>query len=1006
MAKNLLDILKGAGGGSGAGVKGTWDVTPVVDTVLTAVDTINLTWNSATNTATADWTNAGTPTNGLPVAGAAILNATVGDLAVNQVKQFALKASADFFAVTQGAAMLSFTVVPATMTADQLRQLFVNFVLNPSQVIPTPIMQTFMQYLPGQGAVAMAQSNLATDTSPFSPNSTVGYLTEALSADHYATVFFTRKQPGGEGTETEIHLAEAVFRTDGTLVGLGPVDFAGNNPVLPPNSKLAVVILYLPQNATFEPVSCQVSMTAAPSSITLPPDFGTTPSAGQGSFNGVTQGDLDLVFANPATDIVSITVPPFPIGTKKNDMWRVRNTTPAVQAIPYGTPVLNDDIIIVDNVTPGSEAIRVDVYSPYLTQQLAAPMAKAEEALAKAAAAGTVGGKAVFFVRSNDAFLSDPLPTTAQNVYATFLAAYQAAIALPKHIQKIIVIDNRSTNQQQTIPEWTDPLGGTNVFYLVANNIKLSTMTFWERHAGGKLDGLSFDAGSALQQTVIVRGLYDGLHFAGGAFSVAWSGDSFTNRCVPFPPSQMIWSPGGSKRALEVGDFTQLYLSPLAFNFDNWGDFSSVLDSNNSLRIGDHCYVGIFPDLSAGSAAESAGALVFGTYIASSDTNSGHLTPGRLNYFPAGYNLGFGGIDIYLGENSDFIIGAGAAYYGAGADGVAGFNVHTTVKPGTISFGDTGTQGTYPTASTITYDGSANSGLEEVVVNINSPSGVGHANNNPFDLSADMLNKRVLVDNNALTSASLVFTPDESGFVRITDALLNAFIFGSIDAVEITLKSTTSSDATFDGSHNLTSSGRVPIYVMVNPGNVVIDRDEVIDGLFSDGAGGTYVAFRLDNKPVNGKSVVPTIRLERKAQGIGGIGISPTVSLSINRSKASRQYRALANGQLNWSDVGGVIRMESSTPTYVLPQRGFGGATPEALGMDLFMSRTIEFQALGSATTVTLDAGVSGQKIYDGTDTAGVTSKVFNVPAFGKLRLTYWDHGVASSYTPGWAVFS
>lgn len=1290
MAKNLLDILKGSGG-SGAGVKGTWDVTPVVATLMTAVDSVNMTWDSATGTATADWTGAGTPTNGLPVAAAAILSATVGDLAVDQVKQFAMKASANFFAVTQGAAMLSFTIVPETMTADQLRQLFVNFVLNPSQTVPTPVLQTFIQNMPGQGVDAIAQANLASDTTPEGPSSPVRYLTEALSPSHQVAVFFTRKQPGGVGTPTEVHVAEAVFdSTSGTLVGLGAVDIAYNNPVIPPNSKLAVAILYLPMNGVFEPLSFQASLTAAPSVITLPVDFGTTPTAGAGSFSGVTQGDLDLIFSNPATDIASVAAPPFPIGTKKNDMWRIRNTTPLVQAVPYGTPVFDDDIIIVDNVTPGSEALRVDVYSTYLEQALAAPNAIAAEALSRANSAGTMGGKAVFFVRSTDSFISNPLSTTTQNVFTTFLAAYQAAIALPKHIQKVIVIDNRSTSQRQTIPAWIAAGSNYETYYLAANNIKLSTMTFWGREEGSRFDGLSSIAGEALQQTVIVHGKYDALHFAGGAFAVANSGDSGSPNCVPYSPSVMVATPNGFRKGLEVGDYTQLYLSPLAFNFDQWGYYYSAVNPNRSLTIGDNCFVGIYPDLSVGSAAYSAGITVFGVDVSATDSGLGHVTPGRLDYFPASYASYDAGVEIRLGEGTDFTIAPGTATYGGGAPGLPGFIIHAPLNQGTINLGDTGTAGTYPVTNSIVIDGSAagssyvssyadfkalgnytavggfgvpsldivnvgakitddidlaaevdastiygmhiqmynavlegvtkadhtkpvfklrNDGnygsfgvlsfpnygdgvviknlkfqpeqipggnlgrlfalnqvvagvtfedceldftatfsahtpsferirdpgfnskplifrrctfttlhastlaltgtvgvvifdechfsagsigpislagatinghvtfnnctttgaevvnvgtfgsdlaafgaggklvvrnlrhsgtgvlidvpitgtfsavisnviiskdtdtagnLSEVTIGLNTGGTVGRSATDPYNLTSAFLNKKIAIEDNVDSAVTTLMGADEHGFVRISDALLDAFSADGTDAVEITLKSNSNTDATFtvdpySGNHNIVSSGRVPVYVTVRAGKVNVDRDEVVDNLF-EGSGGTgLLAFRLDAKAVAGKSFVPTIRLDSQSKK-GASGIPPVVKLSLNRSKADQGYRALAGGQLLWSDVGGTIKLESTTPTFTLPNRGYGGASPEELGMDHFMGKSITFKALAGGATITLNAPGS-HKIYSAANPAGVSSESIVVPAFGQVTVQYFDHGVNSNYFIGWAVF-
>lgn len=717
MAKNISDVLKG-GGGSGAGIKGTWDVTPITSTTLSATDIVNLTWDSVTATATVDWSALPPAQNEVPVAGAAILSATVGELTIDQVKRLAIKGNANFFNVAQGAALMSFAVVPATMTAEQLRQFFINFVLDVGGAPTTPIIQTLIQQIPGDGSGGLAMTSLSVDGGVQSAQSFAGYLTEAFSSDHWATVFITRKQPGGAGTSTEINFVEAIFKADGTLVGFGNADNVNNNPVIPPNSKLAVAALYMPNNGVYETFGAQVNLLDIPDTITLPVDFGTTPSAGQTSFNGVTQGDIDLIFSNPATDIASIGYPPFPAGTKKNDMWRARNTTPSVPSVPYGTLVQNDDIVVVDNVNPGNEAIRVDVMSTYLEQALLAPTAKAEEAMVKAGAAGLASGKATFFVRSTDSFLSNPLSLTAPNVFSTFAAAYEAAIALPKHIHKTIIIDNRSVNVRQTISVYAPTGGGSDVYYLAANNIQLSTTTHWQREARDKTELLSTDPGEQLVQTVLIKGLFDALHFDGGAFAVVGSGVWNNPTCVPISPSAPIGTPRGPRKALEIGDRTQLYLSPLAFLFDNWGYYFNSANPNNSLTIGKECSVLIYPDLSSASPVVSAGFLVFGEHIYEIDVGSGHYDTGRLNYFPAAYSSPYYGIHIRLGENSDFIIADGTAYLGSAATGQPGFLVSAPVRHGDISFGTIGTSGSYTTTSTVTYDGDAAGGTTVSAVSV------------------------------------------------------------------------------------------------------------------------------------------------------------------------------------------------------------------------------------------------------------------------------------------------
>lgn len=711
MPKNLNEVLKGAIDVSD--IKGTWDVTPIVSSELTVLDSVNMSWDPATKTGTTTFMGAATVNQG--VAGAIIFDNNYDDLAVDEVRQFAMKAGADFDAHTGTLALLSTVVVPDGYTAAELAALFVSY-LQGGTVYTTPLIQNwFIKYHNTRMSVEATSRLTKADGTVSTSISTLDHAATPIDSTSLGALYLTRKQPGGAGTATEVKTVSAVFNATNELISIGNIGTVTGDPQIPAGNKLGLVILYFPNTTVYENLSASVSLDTAPASIVVPVDFGTPATPAGATYHGLTQADFDLALSAPAGGLISLSYPSFPVGAAVNDKWRISNLTPLYQSKPYNVPVLDEDIILVDNVSPGSESFRVDPSTARLNEV----QAEAQLGITKADAAAVGGSRVVFFVRSHDAAVADPLPPGTPHVYDTHLQAYLAATALPKHIRKVIVFDNRSTaaGTAKSVEPWIPSAGVYNTFYYAANNIALSTMTHWMRNSGDHTDALTQIVGSVQwhRQIVKIKASCDALHFEGGNFAVFYSGNPAIGEtlCVNLTPDATVSTPTGIKRALEMGDGTQLYLSPLSFDLNNWGA-GGTSAAMPTLTVGNKCSLTILPDFSHDEPSLS----YFNDRVRLVDIINS--TPGQLKYLPGGYTNDFAGVKIKLGEDSSFIIEGGYAEFGGGVIDSPGFVVEVPERYGVVDFGFTdGTLAPYPIHNSIRGPGILSAAISAAITQSN-----------------------------------------------------------------------------------------------------------------------------------------------------------------------------------------------------------------------------------------------------------------------------------------------
>lgn len=663
--KNLSDVMRG-GGAAGGGIKGEWNCTPVQGADFSVVDTYRASYNPTTKLAQADWSSITSPVVGTPYVAALKTDLNLGGLTLDQVKKISAKLTADNLNNTDVAYAGVLFLPNNSYTAEQAATMLNNLLVNQT---PLPNPSVFMVLVcptinDGVPAVSVTAS-FATDNAP--SGITMSTATSSapdlsmVSVGDTASMFLSRRLATNPTDGEALHLAATLFDADGTLITASGIDTIYNNPVVPAGMTMYIGLIGISMSQPVIPsVSLVAEVTSGPNTVDL-----SQPVFTSGGFS-YTQGDWDLIFPVPATTLQPISQATFPQGTKKNDQYRVRLNAPYTSATPYGTLVANGSVIIVNNVTPGQEALSVNVDTATLeariaTIDLTGPLAAKDALIAEA---GRRGGVMTFFVKAADPSIGDPL--TGPGVYDTFELAYQAAIAQPPAIPKVIIMDDRSTNVNYRPSITYRPDAAT--YYLAGNNIKLSTMTAWQNQSRDPRDFTGSTGNFA--PIVSVYGTFDALHFHGGAWQVfngSSTGDYWNTFCVNGSPSDPVATPSGDHRQLEIGDNTYVMLSPLSFNMNNWDD------PTVGFRIGSNSALQLWPDCSSGSTNVNVYSVWGGIW--SYDTY--HNVPGQMSNFN-------GEVVVEMGENSTFEIATGIP---SGFISTVPFTVKTPVRHRTISFG-------------------------------------------------------------------------------------------------------------------------------------------------------------------------------------------------------------------------------------------------------------------------------------------------------------------------------
>lgn len=661
MPKNLQDVLRGAG--AAGGIKGDWDVTPVVG-AFSVVDSYRATYDPITKIATADWSGIVSPSAGIPNFAVVRTDMQFGAMALNDIKKLPLVVTQDMVS-TSGVVQLAAMFLPSsTGTAEQAATLLYNL-LTGGQPLPLGTVYTVgMNQGTGLGGASLA--NLATDSAPsgnqLSANSgTPGMFDMSqLNAGDTITTFMALRPETTPGDGNTLTLATAIFDSTGDLIALGEMQSTTGNPVIPSTMTLYIVLVGVSLDGVTVPAaSLGIDFDAGPNTATMSQlDYLS------GSLT-YTQGDWDLVYNAPAEGLINLIQATFPVGTRKNDQYRARVTAPYTSGSPYGTLVTDGAIVVVDNVTSGQEAITANVDTTLLEERIVqldvTAQLSAKDALI--AEAGRRSGVAVFYVKSPDPFVPDP--PEGVGTYTTFEAAYLAAIALPTYIRKVIIIDDRSMGLSQSISVRSTP---DPKYYLAGNNIELTTMRAWALRSGDTRD-INFTVYSPQVQ---VYAQLDALHLNGGAWRIF--GDiSTASNPNPFSlgtnPSQAVTTPNGTRRALELGDNTKVFLSPLSFNYQFWSESSAA----TPFTTGRNCHIEIWPDVSA-----TSNPLATNTWGLMYMYDGYNSTPGQMPGLD-------GPVYIRMGEDSSFKFEIGAPSGGIAA---APFHILTPARHGTIDFGE------------------------------------------------------------------------------------------------------------------------------------------------------------------------------------------------------------------------------------------------------------------------------------------------------------------------------
>lgn len=504
--RNVQELLVGRNSG---GIKGVWDCTPVVDFNLTIDDLHNIAYDDQTSTFTTDWTGLTGP--GLGV-GVALSNITMDDLTVGSAKRFGIQT------VTQpegaGQKGLLFGFAAPGRTAAQIAADITNLFSMQPFTMPMALLFTGMFGASTRLTQGMFFAN--TDGSPaqefFSLDSNTGPYNvdvpsvDAVNGDKYVLTL-SRHHVESPSAEDVVSAAVTYIRTLDNGYDTQSSGLIGGNPQIPAGCKIFFAFFSVDAGSGFETMAFKHDFDLTVPSYNV---SGTSFEFNNGN-TPKTQQDWNDEFPNAVVGMSTITQSVFPEDAKVGDNWKVYVDPLYVgpQAAPYGVPVTDTNIVIIDDVTETQETFRrmtdEEMVAAIVQDQTAIFSATVEASIA---AASRRAGEMAFFVQNPN--YTGIAPLSGPATYATFDEAYEAAILHPKHIPKYLVIDDRVG---LTINEPNDG----KVYLLGENNIWLATYIPWS------MEPVQYE-GYAINITLAIR--VDALYIDQGFFNITTS--SFT----------------------------------------------------------------------------------------------------------------------------------------------------------------------------------------------------------------------------------------------------------------------------------------------------------------------------------------------------------------------------------------------------------------------------------------------------------------------------------------------
>lgn len=347
----------------------------------------------------------------------------------------------------------------------------------------------------------------------------------------------------------------------------------------------SAVVMTRSAGTDIEDITVKLGFSGLPTHPILPTAW---PGPNPAGYTGANQATIDNRFPNPSRELVPIFQAEFPPGTLVNDQYRVQidagNSTPAK---PYGKAVIDDIVITVTDVTPGSESFTLNVDDLYLANKLAGidiatPVGQAVAQVASSIEdAKLINDVLVFYIG---------YPNTVSSVksslrYADFESAYVAASAMQTPCEKLFVLYNSIGISPQIDP----PSAGLNILIwdTAYHNITLTTSTAFESADKGDA---SYDF---LQdyQPVHVFAAMTAFRTRGGFFKLFYNTNYLVSNNpfnLPNASSPKQYTKNGVCETIYLGDDTIVYFSPYAMDFQYLG---------RSVMCGSNVIVKIFYDI-------------------------------------------------------------------------------------------------------------------------------------------------------------------------------------------------------------------------------------------------------------------------------------------------------------------------------------------------------------------------------------------------------------------------
>lgn len=452
-----IPLGSSGGGGGGGGIEGDWDVTPTTTFAVGQVEALGGTYTSGTGTFASNLAGEssylimGYPTK------AAVLktNVNINDLVVGTTRRFGFRVSQ----VPAAGQVLIMGVAPSAMTAAQFKTAMSDLLVGTPPASPF-LMAEIVNF---GGITAQTRAVLTNDSTTLTAESALTGATTApmpagIALNDSLHFLIGRRNDVGLGQDV-LTLSSILIRDSDNAYNLGGGEIVAENPVLPTGLRVFFGLMSIDLGGGFTDIELQHDFFTAPAGTDV---TGTTYE------NTGTQADFTLAFPAPVAGLPVYDEQPFPVGAAVNKMYRTQNTG-ALPAAPYGIAVSDEQIVVVDNVTPASEA-----FSVLADAELAATIAQNYDAVltTQIAEASRRAGEMLFYV-ADPAYVG-AAQITGVATYATFDAAYEAAILYPKFVAKIIVIDDRAGI---TINE---PAGG-KTYMLAENNIWVAGYSRWSQ---------------------------------------------------------------------------------------------------------------------------------------------------------------------------------------------------------------------------------------------------------------------------------------------------------------------------------------------------------------------------------------------------------------------------------------------------------------------------------------------------------------------------------------------